>query len=126
MKFASIKSLALAATLIAAPALAQKMPDIGFKSVGRGAPLAASVIGMPEVGPNWIRQQGQQAAAKSARAWHQPPLEATSTTRPSRSKRTVSASSVLRPSRSAYSDSIGAPNSPVFRLSVRQLRARSR
>jgi len=61
MKFASIKSLALAATLIAAPALAQKMPDIGFKSVGRGAPLAASVIGMPEVGPNWIRQQGQQA-----------------------------------------------------------------
>jgi hypothetical protein len=62
MKNASIKSLALAATLIAAPALAQKMPDIGFESVGRGRPLAASVHDMPqEIGPNWIRQFGQQA-----------------------------------------------------------------
>ena len=30
--------------LIAAPASAQKMPDIGFESVGRGRPLAASVL----------------------------------------------------------------------------------
>ena len=38
-----VKWCALAALLIAAPALAQKMPDIGFESVGRGRPLAASV-----------------------------------------------------------------------------------
>jgi hypothetical protein len=61
MRIGSIKSLVLAATLIAAPALAQKQPDIGFQSVGRGRPLAASVQGMPEVGPNWIRQQGMPA-----------------------------------------------------------------
>jgi hypothetical protein len=53
---------ALAAAVIAAPALAQKMPDIGFQSVGRGRPLAASVLDYEqEVGPNWIRRQGQQA-----------------------------------------------------------------
>ena len=58
MRIAPIKSWALAAGLIAAaPALAQKMPDIGFDSVGRGRPLAASVLDMSqEVGPNWIRQ----------------------------------------------------------------------
>jgi hypothetical protein len=62
MKNGSIQSLALAATLIAAPALAQKMPDIGFQSVGRGRPLAASVLDMQtEVGPNWIRGPGAQA-----------------------------------------------------------------
>jgi hypothetical protein len=54
-----IKSLALAATLIAVPSLAQEMPDIGFESVGRGAPLAESVQGQPVVGPNWIREFGQ-------------------------------------------------------------------
>jgi len=53
------RSLALAATVIAAPALAQTMPDIGFESVGRGRPLAASVADLPEVGPNWIRAPGQ-------------------------------------------------------------------
>ena len=62
MKNAYVKSLALAATVLAAPAFAQKMPDIGFKSVGRGAPLAASVLDMKtEVGPNWIRGPGVQA-----------------------------------------------------------------
>jgi hypothetical protein len=59
MKNGPIKSWALAATLIAAPALAQEMPDIGFESVGRGRPLAASVAGRTEVGPNWIREFGQ-------------------------------------------------------------------
>ena len=59
MKSGPIKSWALAATLIAAPALAQKMPDIGFESVGRGRPLAASVVDRAEVGPNWIREFGQ-------------------------------------------------------------------
>ncbi len=59
MKNGPIKSWALAASLIAAPALAQKMPDIGFESVGRGRPLAASVLDMQaEVGPNWIRRPG--------------------------------------------------------------------
>jgi hypothetical protein len=52
------KSLALVATLIAAPVLAQKMPDIGFKSVGRGQPLPASVLDQAEVGPSWIRPPG--------------------------------------------------------------------
>jgi hypothetical protein len=59
MKNGPIRSWALVATLIAAPALAQKMPDIGFESVGRGQPLAASVADHAEVGPNWIRQPGQ-------------------------------------------------------------------
>mgnify|MGYP003335328617 CR=1 FL=1 len=60
MKAGSIRTLALATLLAAAPAMAQDMPDIGFKSVGRGRPLAGSVNGMPEVGPNWIRQFGQR------------------------------------------------------------------
>jgi len=61
MTIESIKSLALGAVLLAAPAMAQVMPDIGFKSVGRGRPLAASVYDMKEeVGPNWIRQFGQR------------------------------------------------------------------
>jgi hypothetical protein len=51
---------ALIVTLAATPAMAQDMPDIGFKSVGRGWPLAASVHDLQEVGPVWIRQQGQQ------------------------------------------------------------------
>jgi hypothetical protein len=44
----------LAAFLIAAPAFAQDMPDIGFESVGRGRPLAASVHDQKEVGPGWV------------------------------------------------------------------------
>jgi hypothetical protein len=57
MKNGPIKALALAATLIGTPALAQKMPDIGFESVGRGRPLAASVLDYEkETGPNWIRE----------------------------------------------------------------------
>jgi hypothetical protein len=60
MKNGLIKSLALAAIVIGAPAVAQEMPDIGFKSVGRGAPVV-NVQGTPEVGPNWVRQGfGQQ------------------------------------------------------------------
>jgi hypothetical protein len=43
------------ATCAALPALAQRMPDIGFESVGRGAPLAADVRNTPVVGPNWVR-----------------------------------------------------------------------
>ena len=46
MRKGFVESWALAASLIAAPALAQKMPDIGFESVGRGRPLAASVLDM--------------------------------------------------------------------------------
>ena len=60
MKTGSITSLALAATLLTASIAAQEMPDIGFKSVGRGRPLAASVYDLQEVGPNWIRQRGQR------------------------------------------------------------------
>jgi hypothetical protein len=60
MRVSSIASLALAAALIAAPAMAQKIPDIGFTSVGRGRPVAASVYDIKEPGPNWIREFGQQ------------------------------------------------------------------
>ena len=41
----------LGSLLITAPALAQQVPDIGFDSVGRSRPLAASVRDMPVVGP---------------------------------------------------------------------------
>jgi hypothetical protein len=62
MKNGFVQACAVATVLIAAPALAQKMPDIGFESVGRGRPLAATVQDLPkEIGPNWIRQFGQQA-----------------------------------------------------------------
>ena len=44
----------VSALLMAAPVLAQDMPDIGFKSVGRGRPLAASVHDQREVGPGWV------------------------------------------------------------------------
>src|SRR5687768_2314682 len=56
-----IKLRTLAVTLAAltaaatSPAYAQKMPDIGFESVGRGKPLAADVREQPVVGPNWVR-----------------------------------------------------------------------
>jgi len=43
-----------AALLVAAPSFAQDMPDIGFRSVGRGRPLAASVHDQKEVGPGWV------------------------------------------------------------------------
>lgn len=39
---------------ITTPALGQRMPDIGFDSVGRGKPLAADVREEPVVGPNWV------------------------------------------------------------------------
>ena len=55
MRNASILPLGLAAALIGAPALAQRMPDIGFASGGRGRPLSASVLDMEMVGPDWVR-----------------------------------------------------------------------
>jgi hypothetical protein len=57
-------SWVLAALLIAAPAWAQDMPDIGFKSVGRGRPLAASVHDQREVGPGWVGGPFQARGAK--------------------------------------------------------------
>jgi hypothetical protein len=53
------KSWALAAILIAAPVLAQEMPDIGFESVGRGRPLPESVQDLRPVGPGWKLEPGQ-------------------------------------------------------------------
>lgn len=64
MKNEPIKSLALAAVLTAAPAAAQDMPDIGFESVGRGRPLAASVHDQRAVGPDWIFEPGQPRGAQ--------------------------------------------------------------
>ena len=54
MSFGRIELCAMAALLSATPTLAQDMPDIGFTSVGRGRPLAASVHDQREVGPAWI------------------------------------------------------------------------
>ncbi len=51
---------AVAALLSAVPALAQDMPDIGFQSVGRGRPLAASVHDQRVVGPEQYDESGQQ------------------------------------------------------------------
>ena len=59
MQSGRIKLGVLIATLVASPALTQEMPDIGFESVGRGQPLAASITDYEEVGPNWIRRPGQ-------------------------------------------------------------------
>jgi hypothetical protein len=60
MKNGTRKSWALAAFLSTAPGWAQEMPDIGFESVGRGRPLAASVQDQATVGPSWNnRQPGQ-------------------------------------------------------------------
>ena len=49
---------AIIALSAATPSLAQRMPDIGFESVGRGHPLAADVRESEAVGPNWIREFG--------------------------------------------------------------------
>ena len=49
----------LAALVCVAPAGGQDMPDIGFKSVGRGRPLTTDVNQLEVVGPNWIRTPGQ-------------------------------------------------------------------
>jgi hypothetical protein len=53
MKQGTNKFWLLAAVLTTTLASAQEMPDIGFKSVGRGRPLAASVTNRPPVGPAW-------------------------------------------------------------------------
>jgi hypothetical protein len=47
-------SAAIAALSLTEPALAQRQPDIGFESVGRGRPLAADVRKTELVGPNWL------------------------------------------------------------------------
>ncbi len=61
----SLLTTAIASTTIALclthPALAQRMPDIGFESIGRGRPLTADVREQALVGPNWIRNTGQAA-----------------------------------------------------------------
>jgi hypothetical protein len=44
--------------LLASHGWAQEMPDIGFRSVGRGQPLTFSVNDKPMVGPNWVRRPG--------------------------------------------------------------------
>ena len=53
MKIVLIKLLMLSALLIAAQTMAQVVQDVGFKSVGRGWPLAVSVQNRPIVGPAW-------------------------------------------------------------------------
>ena len=66
---------ALAAMLIAMPGSAQVMPDIGFDSVGRGWPLAASVHDQPLVGPSWNRQLDQPVEEEELRLIGFPPDE---------------------------------------------------
>jgi hypothetical protein len=53
------RSWALAAIVLAAPAPAQEMPDIGFESVGRGRPLAAKVRDHETVGPDRVFAPGR-------------------------------------------------------------------
>lgn len=48
-------AVALATLSATAPAWAQRMPNIGFDSVGRGEPLAADVREADPVGPTWLR-----------------------------------------------------------------------
>jgi hypothetical protein len=58
MKNKLLASLAACTLLMASAVMAQDMPDIGFKSVGRGWPLPAKVLDQKEVGPAWIREPG--------------------------------------------------------------------
>jgi hypothetical protein len=58
MKNMPIKICTWLLLLGAVGASAQQMPDIGFKSVGRGRPLAADVNKLEQVGPTWIRPPG--------------------------------------------------------------------
>jgi hypothetical protein len=58
MKNKLFASLAACSVLMASAVMAQDMPDIGFKSVGRGAPLLQKVNDGKEVGPGWIREPG--------------------------------------------------------------------
>jgi len=58
MKNRPTKSWALAALLITTSAIAQQMPDIGFKSVGRGRPVN-NVMDQKTVGPAWSTPFGQ-------------------------------------------------------------------
>jgi hypothetical protein len=60
---------ALAAVLVAAPALPQTMPDIGFESVGRGRALAASVIDRENVGPDRIFPPGPPGGGLPRGEW---------------------------------------------------------
>lgn len=64
MHYRPISFWTLAAALMTLPAGAQQMPDIGFESVGRGAPLPASVHDYQEVGPSWIYEAGQTRDAR--------------------------------------------------------------
>ena len=63
-------AFALVTVLLASPGRAQEMPDIGFKSIGRGQSLTFSVNDeamirlkwiKAMVGPNWIRQPARRA-----------------------------------------------------------------
>ncbi len=57
------KSWVLLATILTTTtALAQTIPDIGFKSVGRGRPLAA-VQDQKIVGPAWIGRPAPRATS---------------------------------------------------------------
>ena len=58
MKNRLTRSWPLAALLIATSAIAQQMPNIGFKSVGRGQPLS-SVHDQKTVGPAWTTPFGR-------------------------------------------------------------------
>ena len=64
MKFGQFRCMLLAASLIVTSAPAQEMPDIGFRSVGRGRPLAANVHDHAEVGPSFIREFGRPVAGQ--------------------------------------------------------------
>lgn len=66
MRLSAGKHLSVGALLLALPVLAQDMPDIGFESVGRGAPLAASVLDAPIVGPERAFGRGARGGGSPA------------------------------------------------------------
>jgi hypothetical protein len=74
MKNVSKIFLALAAIATVAPALAQDQPNIGFQSVGRGRPLAASVHDMQEVGPGWVGGPFSATAGQTLDGFRPPQL----------------------------------------------------
>ncbi len=87
MKIRLLELLAACVILIAPTVRAQDMPDIGFKSVGRGQPLAAKVLDGKDVGPGMDpRSQSQRAANRGHHeayaGWISPRCAAQRTTSP--------------------------------------------
>ena len=67
MKIGPLKPLMLSALLFTAPVVAQVMPDIGFKSVGRGWPLADPRLLGPS--PRPLPGRSQAVGTRASGGW---------------------------------------------------------